>query len=298
MASAAFDTNFLPPSTPARRFKTNRLSRDTKGGRKNFAIGGNCFTLAAAIMGAPKIKTGCCGFRTARADYMQLFPVVEVQQTFYQPPRVETLRRWRADAPRGFEFTLKAWMLITHEARSPVYRRLKRELTEEEREGCGGFRDSAIVREAWGVTRECAAALDARRVLFQCPASFRPTPENVERVRAFFRGVERGPLRFLWEPRGAWPDELVRTLCGELDLVHVVDPLKARTVTPRDCYFRLHGRRGGGYTHEADELEELISMLPRDGRRTSYVLFNNVRMLEDATHFQELARRREAGDES
>ena len=241
-------------------------------------------------MGAPKVKTGCCGFRMSRAEYMSLFPVVEVQQTFYQPPRVETLRRWRAEAPRGFEFTLKAWMLITHEARSPVYRRLKRELTEAEREGCGSFRDSEIVREAWEVTRECAAALKARRVLFQCPASFRPTPENVARLRAFFRATERGRLRFLWEPRGEWPDALLRQLCAELDLVHVVDPLKARTVTPRECYYRLHGRRGGGYTHEQGELEELLSMLPRGGRGSSYVLFNNVRMLEDATRFQELAR--------
>ena len=216
----------------------------------------------------------------SRAEYLSLFPVVEVQQTFYQPPRVETLRRWREEAPRGFEFTLKAWMLITHEARSPTYRRLKRALTEEEREGCGGFRDSEIVREAWEVTRACAEALKARRVLFQCPASFRPTPER-RGLRAFFNSTQRGGLRFLWEPRGEWPDALLRELCAELDLVHVVDPLKTRTVTPRECYFRLHGRRGGRYTHEQDELEELLSMLPRGGRVSSYVLFNNVRMLED-----------------
>ncbi|HEX7173661.1 MAG TPA: DUF72 domain-containing protein [Pyrinomonadaceae bacterium] len=232
----------------------------------------------------------------ARSEYLSRFPVVEVQQTFYHPPRVETLRRWRAEAPRGFEFTLKAWMLITHEARSPTYRRLKRELTEEEREGCGGFRDSEIVREAWEVTRACAEALKARRVLFQCPASFRPTPENVARLRAFFRSTERGALRFHWEPRGEWPDALLRELCSELDLVHVVDPLKTRTVTPRECYFRLHGRRGGRYTHEQDELEELLSMLPRGGRVSSYVFFNNVRMLEDATRFQELARGAGADD--
>jgi uncharacterized protein YecE (DUF72 family) len=35
--------------------------------------------------------------------------VVEVQQTFYQPPRVATLEKWRLDAPANFEFTLEAW---------------------------------------------------------------------------------------------------------------------------------------------------------------------------------------------
>lgn len=240
------------------------------------------------MAGVARVKTGCCGFRMARDEYTRLFPVVEVQQTFYQPPRVETLRRWRAEVPRSFEFTLKAWMLITHEARSLVYRRLRRALTEEEREGCGGFRESAVVREAWELTRECAAALAARRVLFQCPASFRPTAENVARMRRFFEGVERGRLRLLWEPRGEWPEGLVRGLCAELDLVHVVDPFKTRTETPGERYYRLHGRRTGRYSYEAEELEELVSMLPRGGRRTSYVLFNNVYMREDAAKFKEL----------
>ena len=238
-------------------------------------------------MGAPKVKTGCCGFRMSRAEYMQLFPAVEVQQTFYQPPQVPTLERWRAEAPKDFEFTLKAWMLITHEARSPTYRRLKRELSEEEREQCGSFRPTPLVREAWDVTLACARALKARRVLFQCPASFRPTKENVKNLREFFEKAERPRgMQFLWEPRGDWADALVRELCQELDLTHVVDPFSARTVTPERCYFRLHGRKGFRYVYEDDELEELYTMLPKKG--TSYVLFNNVRMRDDAARFQRL----------
>jgi len=248
-------------------------------------------------MKSPPLKTGCCGFRMAQAEYVRRFPVVEVQQTFYQPPQVATLRRWREDAPPAFEFTLKAWQLITHEPRSPTYKRLKRELSEEEREGCGSFRDSPIVAEAWQVVRDSAAALKARRVLFQCPASFRPTPENLRRLRAFFSTIERGRLELLWEPRGAWPAALVRELCEELRLVHVVDPFDARTVTPTKVYFRLHGRTGWRYQYEEDELRELLTMLPRTGRRAAYVLFNNVRMSEDAARLQELAREEDDDDD-
>lgn len=233
----------------------------------------------------------------ARTEYVQRFPVVEVQQTFYQPPQEATLRRWRADAPADFEFTLKAWQLITHEPRSPTYKRLKRELSEEERAGCGSFRQSLIVAEAWSVTRACATALKARRVLFQCPASFRPTTENLRRLRAFFSTVERGRLELLWEPRGDWPAPLVRELCEELRLVHVVDPFDARTVTPSKIYFRLHGRNGWRYQYEEDELRELLTMLPRKGRRAAYVLFNNVRMSEDAARLQELAARDDDDDD-
>ena len=233
------------------------------------------------------IKVGCCGFRSSRAAYYGRLPAVEVQHTFYLPPRAETLGRWRAEAPQGFEFTVKAWQLITHASSSPTYRRMKRELSEEERAGAGFFRASAAVEEGWAATRRSAEALKARAVLFQCPASFGPTGENVERLRAFFKGRERGKRHFCWEPRGGWPRALVGELCEELDLWHVVDPFAERTTTPKRCYFRLHGRRGWRYQYEDGELEELLSMLPRRG--TSYVFFNNVHMLEDATCFKEMA---------
>jgi uncharacterized protein YecE (DUF72 family) len=233
------------------------------------------------------VKVGCCGFRSAQADYVLRFEVVEVQQTFYQPPQVGTLERWRAAAPDSFEFTIKAWQLITHQARSPTYKRLKRELSEAERAQCGSFRPTKIVREAWETTLACARALSASHILFQCPASFTPTPEHIENMRRFFASIKRDDgLQFCWEPRGGWPDALVRELCRELELVHVVDPFTARTQTPEQCYFRLHGRKGWRYVYEDDELEELLAMLP--ATRASYVLFNNVRMLEDALRFKEL----------
>ena len=242
--------------------------------------------------GGRVIKTGCCGFRLSQAEYTARFPVVEVQQTFYQPPQLKTLERWRAEAPPDFEFTLKAWQLITHEARSPTYRRLKRELTETEKAESGSFRPTAIVSEAWAVTLACAEALKASRVLFQSPSSFTPTAEHVRDMRDFFSRLERPRnLVCLWEPRDGWPEQLIRELCRELDLTHVVDPYAARTVTPQRCYYRLHGRSGWRYQYEEDELAELITMLPRTG--VSYVLFNNVRMLEDAARFQQLAREQE-----
>lgn len=242
--------------------------------------------------GKRAIKTGCCGFRLAQSEYTARLPVVEVQQTFYQPPQLKTLERWRAEAPPGFEFTLKAWQLITHEARSPTYRRLKRELTEKEKAEAGSFRPSAIVREAWKMTLGCAEALKASRILFQCPSSFTPTAEHVSDLRSFFAGIER-PRRLvcLWEPRGKWPEKLIAELCRELDLTHVVDPFAARTVTPGRCYYRLHGRGGWRYQYEDDELAELITMLPPKG--VSYVFFNNVRMFDDAERFLNMLRERE-----
>ena len=238
------------------------------------------------------IRVGCCGFRSSRESYYGALDSVEVQHTFYQPPRPATLEKWRREAPEDFEFTLKAWQLVTHQASSPTYRRLKRELTEEEKAGAGFFRPTAVVADAWSLTRECAAALDAATVLFQCPASFRPTSENVENLRAFFKKTERGRMDFCWEPRGGWPRELVKELCDELKLWHAVDPFAERTVTPAKCYFRLHGRRGWRYSYEEAELEELSSMLPKRGK--SYVFFNNIDMRKDAVRFREIVEGRTA----
>lgn len=232
------------------------------------------------------VKIGCCGFRAARSAYYPLLPAVEVQNTFYQPPQVATLKKWRGEAPAAFEFTLKAWQLITHQATSPTYKRLKRELTDNEKNEAGSFRLSGIVREAWEMTRACAEALEARMVLFQCPASFRPTGSNIENMLKFFKEVERAELVFGWEPRGDWPRELVKDLCADLNLWHVVDPFSEMTVTPQKCYFRLHGRKGWRYSYEDPELEELYSMLPQ--RAESYVFFNNIDMQKDALRFKEI----------
>jgi uncharacterized protein YecE (DUF72 family) len=233
-----------------------------------------------------QINIGCCGFRSSRESYYSFLDAVEVQHTFYQPPQVSTLGKWREEAPPRFVFTVKAWQLITHQSSSPTYRRLKRELTETERARSGSFRSSRIVKEAWETTRASALALRAPAILFQCPASFQPTRTNLENLRRFFTGTKRDQFSFCFEPRGGWPREVVLDLCEALDLWHVVDPFKERTVTPTRCYFRLHGRNGWRYTYEDGELEELSYMLPED--RASYVFFNNREMLTDAVRFKEM----------
>src|SRR5687767_15493078 len=125
------------------------------------------------------LKLGMCGFTIGATAYYKRFRVVEVQQTFYDPPPPETLERWRAEAPADFEFTMKAWQVITHFGTSRTYRRLKSPFSDQQRAEAGGFRVTPTVLGAWQRTREAAAILRATAILFQCPASFRPTPENV-----------------------------------------------------------------------------------------------------------------------
>ena len=245
-----------------------------------------------------KLLIGTSGFGIAQADYFRVFPCVEVQHTFYQPPKLSTLERWRAAAPTDFEFVLKAWQLITHDSKSPTYRRLKSELTEKEKEEAGYFRDTEIVKEAWEVTLACAKALKARTILFQCPASFKQTAENISNLEKFFGNLNRREnhddrYRFCWEPRGDWDPQVIKTICKTLKLRHAVDPFKVKSVTPARIYFRLHGKNGWRYEYEESELRELASILAQVAPRsqTPYVFFNNARMIQDALEFQSITLR-------
>ena len=220
------------------------------------------------------------------ASYVRRFPLVEVQHTFYEPPSDALLSRWRANAPPGFEFTMKAWQLVTHEFASPTYRRVKRPLPEDHRGQVGAFRSTPPVLRAWDRTLECARVLRATAVLLQCPKSFGPTEQNVARMRTFLTTVERPAGRLLWEPRGEWPASLVTEVCRDLQLVHVVDPMQTETVTPEQTYYRLHGTTGARHVHSTEELRRLRDLVA--DRPAPYVLFNNLPRVGDAERFLDL----------
>ena len=167
-----------------------------------------------------EIKVGCCEFTGGQRNYFSQFKLVEIQQTFYQLPRLPD-----------------------------------------------------------------ACALGATLVVFQCPASFEPTPEHTDNLKKFFATIDRSGWRFVWEPRGSWPPELVARLCQELDLIHGVDPFKDKPVHGAFQYFRLHGNAGYHYRYEEGELKTLLHWAQA---KLSYVLFNNTWMKEDAGRFQAL----------
>jgi uncharacterized protein YecE (DUF72 family) len=204
-----------------------------------------------------KIKTGCGGFAVSQRKYFQIFPLVEIQQTFYQLPRIETALKWREAAPTGFEFTMKAWQLITHEPTSPTYRRLRRKPETNDYIHYGKFQDTEEVKEASETTLHFAKMLGAVVIVFQCPASFLSHRENIGNLQKFFNRVRRDGIEFAWEPRGDWPEDIIVNLCKELQLIHCLDPFKGKPRHGKIQYFRLHGIRGYGDRYTDEELQTL-----------------------------------------
>lgn len=235
------------------------------------------------------LHLGLCGWNGSQASYFKDFDCIEIQSTFYDPPALHVVRKWRSLAPSGFRFCIKAWQLITHTASSPTYRRLRSPLPEAERGVVGSFRQTEQVWQAWQRTIDVARALDANIILFQCPKSFLPTSENLTNFSAFFRRVNRESFRLAWEPRGeAWTEDVVRDLCVEYDLVHCVDPFEATSVYGDMTYLRLHGRGSYSYRYTDGDLvfiKQMLSKRPRPG----YLMFNNFSSKADALRFRQLS---------
>lgn len=219
---------------------------------------------------------GCCGFPTSKAKYYKAFNLVELNSTFYTYPRLALVEKWRTEAPKDFEFTVKAHQDISHNCK---------------------FELSPVCVGAFNRMKEICKALGSKILLIQTPASFRPKPENMLLARKFFNRIDCGELTVIWETRGPeWNKPQVRSELGKvlekLDVPHVTDPFKAMPVyIGKIAYFRLHGlgARMYYYQYSNEELRSLvdkIKLIEKKGKIV-YILFNNLVMFEDGQRFIE-----------
>ncbi|MCL0091526.1 DUF72 domain-containing protein [Dehalococcoidales bacterium] len=232
-----------------------------------------------------RVKVGCCGFPRGMKHYFSRFKLVEVQQTFYQLPRIETAMKWRQIAPDDFEFTIKAWQLITHPPSSPTYSKLAWQIPPGKEKDYGYFKPTGEVNKAWHQTKEIARVVNAKIIVFQCPASFVASRENIDNMKKFFQSLARDDFLFAWEPRRQWDKQIITSLCHQLELIHCVDPLEQAPLYGTTNYFRLHGGPGYRHSYSNQELEYLRQMT---ANKESYVLFNNITMYDDALRFTNL----------
>ncbi|MCB4790925.1 MAG: DUF72 domain-containing protein [Elusimicrobia bacterium] len=236
------------------------------------------------------VKIGCCGFPLAQAKYYQNFNTIEINQTFYQLPELKTAKKWVEKAPKGFEFIVKAWQLITHPCVSSTYRRLREKIPELKKRYYGLFNQTDEVREAWRRTLEFGQILKAKIYLFQTPSSLRPTVDNITNLYKFFKHIHSRELTFIWEPRGEWNTGLITKICSDLNLIHCVDPLRSKPLYGHIRYYRLHGgyeEKRIVYDHKY-KLNELNNLLKHADKPLNYFLFNNSNMWQDSVQLQKL----------
>jgi uncharacterized protein YecE (DUF72 family) len=155
--------------------------------------------------------------------YAGRFSTVEINNTFYQLPDVETFVQWREAVPAGFQFAAKASRYLTH---------MKKLRDPEE----------PVAHFLEGVR-----ALGDRRgpVLFQLPPNWKV---NVERLRSFLAVLPREG-RYAFEFRHAsWFDERVYEVLRAAGAAFCIHDLATQpspeVVTADFVYVRLHGTHG------------------------------------------------------
>lgn len=237
-----------------------------------------------------KIKVGLCGFSVAKKKlYSSKISVVEIQKTFYGFPRETTLTKWRNEAPEAFEFTVKASMLITHIPSMPIYRKSRIEIPKEKYELYGFFKPTDEVFNALDKTLSACKLLKARICVFQTPAKFKPSDENIQNMTKFFHKARKNEILFGWESRG-WPPDISREICEKLGLIEITDPFSRMPQAKSDIYyFRLHGSPPGkrmySYKYTEKDLKELIDKISTLSAKEVYIMFNNIYMFDDAISF-------------
>jgi uncharacterized protein YecE (DUF72 family) len=218
--------------------------------------------------------------------------VLEVQQTFYDPRDLSLFSKWRSEAPQSFIFTVKAWMLVSHEP-GRLWSRLKGPVPGD-RSGYGGLRLTKENLWAWEETLKAVEILGAPIIVVQTPPSFGYSEANLDTVIKFFASIERRGRLIVWEPRGSWWDnaralEFVAREAGVLvggDLLRGRLPPEGQDVV----YARLHGLGGDevnyGYKYTDEDLRRLVDVLESLKPREAYILFNNVYSYDDALRFK------------
>lgn len=120
------------------------------------------------------------------AYYAERLPTVEINNTFYQMPKVSVLEHWAEVTPPGFRFAIKASKRITHLARLKV--------------------ESAA--EPLAYLYKNLAALGAKRgpVLFQLPPNLH---KDMPRLAAFLQLLPEGHRAAFEFRHDSWLDEEV-----------------------------------------------------------------------------------------
>jgi uncharacterized protein YecE (DUF72 family) len=257
--------------------------------------------------------------------YASRFPIVEVDATYYAPPREQQTGLWVDRTPDEFVFNIKAFSLLTgHPTMTKALWPDLREQLDEEHQGKARVYASNLppdaVDEVWRRFADALLPLDSAgklgAVLFQYPEWFAPRRSNREEIA---RLRERLPgYQVCVEFRNkTWldtPEDRDRTLGllreHELPLVNLDMPQGFRSsIPPLDevtspdlAVVRFHGRDREAWTkktvqerfrylYSVDELREWVprvgSMAERAGR--VHVLMNNCYRDQAVTNAGQLA---------
>lgn len=155
--------------------------------------------------------------------YCRHFNTIEINSSFYRKPSLAGLRKWYAESPPDFQFSMKAPRLITH---------LKKFQIEKE-----------IINEFYELLAEGLQEKLAS-VLFQLPPSFSYTPERLDLICSQLDNMWHNVLEF--RHPSWWRQEIFDRLqqqqlifCGQS---YPGDLPETAIINNDLVYYRFHGK--------------------------------------------------------
>ena len=231
--------------------------------------------------------------------YAERFDTVEVNTTFYGPPRAEVTEGWAARTPAGFEFSLKLYQKFTHP-------RMFREAAVKSAPGADGPLLDLLAQVTPCDVDDFRAGIDPLALagklgalLAQFPPSFKRTPAACDYLSRLLRVF--GDYQVAVELRHrSWSDAFGETLSllnsFNATLVQIDEPKFRFSIRQNYLpnisgfyYMRLHGRNAAqwwrpdasedryNYLYSGDELREFADTAgaARDLVKKSYLYMNN-----------------------
>jgi uncharacterized protein YecE (DUF72 family) len=165
------------------------------------------------------------------AHYSRAFDTVEINNTFYRLPSPAVFEKWRAQAPPGFVYSIKANRFLTH----------VKKLLDPEQPLQAFFEGVAHLKETCGP------------ILFQLPPGFAP---DLPRFRFFLDSLPEGYAHVFEFRNARWLTDDVFALMEQRGISHCIHDRRGLNIplriTAPPVYVRLHGddAPGGDYTDD------------------------------------------------
>ncbi len=162
-----------------------------------------------------KIYFGCDLIPRHWERYFRQCNALEINlEELENPPRIDTLNRWRVESPKGFAFMLHV---------DPV---VEQSLIQASRTGAKKL--PTTLKDAWERTMDNAQALAAKALVMQTPVQFHPGT-NSRRVLDLFAEEYLQDIQkpIIWEAQGPWETKPTREWAAERGFAFAFDPLLA-----------------------------------------------------------------------
>ena len=202
-------------------------------------------------------------------SYSKAFNFVEVNSTFYEIPKLNTVKSWRKIVPKDFEFSVRCNQKLTHE--------LQFDSTDE-------------TFSIFQMMVKICNILESEILHFQTPPSFNYNTTNIEKIRNFFLSTKKTNLRFALENRSLSPiSSNFVTLLEDLNMLHCVDLLKGiEPAYDSDVlYTRIFGKGYHNVYQPLDsELKQIDEKASKDSLKKSVITMHSNRMFKDAARFK------------